>query len=293
MALGARADLVSHLDSFVTREDFKRNEVSPTECVAQGAALKAAKLATPVLTALPEGYGLLIGGRYSPVIDTKSSYPINGEQSVLFGNPNAKHVSLTVVAKMIDQEKSHDADVYCFEPVGDFSISLTPDGNIPDINCVLRVSETKTFSVILEDRNAERTVRYESANVPVLKSGRIPLEECTSDDSSWTPEEIRRFRSTFQADKAAWSASDLEKLVALAMNVLNRAKGHDNAAVRAGASKLHSHLTQAIDGGPPNAPELANAIREFLFLLLQPGIALIQQPEFDGYIKQVMDIGTV
>ena len=115
MALGARAALVSHLDSFVTREDFKRNEVSPTECVAQGAALKAVKLATPVLTVLPEGYGVqLDGGRYSSVIETKSSYPIAGEKSVLFGKPNAKHVSLTVVAKMIDQEKSRDTRCLLF-----------------------------------------------------------------------------------------------------------------------------------------------------------------------------------
>ena len=129
-------------------------------------------------------------------------------------------------------------DVYCFEPVGDFSISLTPDGNLPDIKCVLRVSESKTFSVILEDKKTERTVSYDSANVPALKSGRIQLEERTSD--GWKPEAIEGFRSTFQADKASWSAIDLEKLVALAMNVLNRAKGHDNATVRAGASKLHS-----------------------------------------------------
>ncbi|HVB56871.1 MAG TPA: Hsp70 family protein [Candidatus Acidoferrales bacterium] len=292
MALGARVALVSHLDSFVTREDFKRNEVSPTECVAQGAALKAVKLATPVLTVIPEGYGVeLDGGRYSSVIETKSSYPIAGEKSILFPDPNAKHVCLTVVAKMIDQEKSRDTDVYYFEPVGDFSISVTPDGNLPEIKCALRVSESKTFSVILEDKKTERTVRYDSANVPALKSGRIQLEERTSD--GWKPEAIEGFRSTFQADKASWSAIDLEKLVALAMNVLNRAKGHDNATVRVGASQLHSQLTQAIDGGPSSAPELANAIRQFVFLLLQPGIALIQQPEFDGYINQITDIGTV
>ena len=80
--LGARAELVAHLEKFATRENFKRNEVSPTECVAQGAALKAAKIATPVVTVLPEGYGVLIGGRYWSVIDTKSSYPIVGEQSL-------------------------------------------------------------------------------------------------------------------------------------------------------------------------------------------------------------------
>ena len=171
--LGARSDLVTHLERFVTREDFKRNEVSPTECVAQGAALKAARIATPVVTVLPEGYGVIIGGRYFSVIDTKSSYPITGEQSLLYGNPNSKHVSLTVVAKVIDQENSREADVYCFEPVGDFTISLTPDGNLPDINCVLSVSEPKTFSVVLEDRNAGRTVSYDHANATNLKSGRI------------------------------------------------------------------------------------------------------------------------
>lgn len=293
IVLGARPELVAHLDSFVTREDFKRNEVSPTECVAQGAALKAAKLATPVLTVLPEGYGVLIGGRYCSLIDTKSSYPITGEQSVLFGNPNAKHVSLTVVAKMIDQDKSRDADVYCFEPVGEFTISLTPDGNLPDVNCVLRVSEPKTFSVILEDQNSGRTVSYDGANVPALKSGVVPLEERASDEESWTPEDIKRFRSTFQADKANWSVSDLERLVAIAMKVVDKPKGHDNTDVRAGMSKLHSHLSQAVDGGPSTAPELANAIREFLFLLLRPDIAMIQKADFDSYMKQLKDIGTV
>jgi len=291
--LGARADLVAHLEKFVTRDDFKRNEVSPTECVAQGAALKGAKIATPGVTILPEGYGVIIGGRYSPVIDTASSYPITGEQAALYGNPNSKHVSLTVVAKVIDAENSRDADVYCFEPVGDFSISLTPDGNLPSINCVLTVHDPRTFSVALEDSNTGRTLSYDHANAANLKSGRIPLEERVGDEEGWTPDEIQTFRGTFQPNTAPWSAGDLEKLVALAMAVLNTAKGHDNAAVLAGISKLQSHLAQAFEGGPPSAPDLANAIREFLFLLLQPSVALIHRPDFDSYMKQVKDIGTV
>ena len=77
------------------------------------------------------------------------------------------------------------------------------------------------------------------------------------------------------------------------MKVVDKPKGHDNTDVRAGMSKLHSHLSQAVDGGPSTAPDLANAIREFLFLLLQPDIAMIQKADFDSYMKQLKDIGTV
>ena len=63
--------------------------------------------------------------------------------------------------------------------------------------------------------------------------------------------------------------------------------------ILAGTSKLQSRLAQAFEGGSPSAPDLANAIREYLFLLLQPSIALIHRPDFDAYMKQVKDIGTV
>jgi len=164
---------------------------------------------------------------------------------------------------------------------------------LPSINCVLTVHDPRTFSVALEDSNTGRTLSYDHANAANLKSGRIPLEERVGDEEGWTPDEIQTFRGTFQPNTAPWSAGDLEKLVALAMAVLNTAKGHDNAAVLAGISKLQSHLAQAFEGGPPSAPDLANAIREFLFLLLQPSVALIHRPDFDSYMKQVKDIGTV
>jgi molecular chaperone DnaK len=293
IALGARPELVAHLDRFITQEDFRRTEVSPTECVAQGAALKAAKLATPVLKVSPPGLGVVIGGRYCSVIDPHSSYPIEGEQSVLFGNPNAKHVALTVVAKAIDPNKSRDTDIYRYERMGEYAISVTPDGNLPDVKCTVAVSDEGVLVITLKDQKSGRKVVYPNANVPALKSGAEPLEDRASDEEGWTPEDIARFASAFQADKANWSAGDLGKLVALAMEIVDRSKGRDNADVRAGTARLRAHMGQAVEGGPSKSPDLANAIREFLFLLLQPNIAIIQKADFDVYMKQLKDIGTV
>ena len=126
------------------------SSVDPMECVSQGAALKAARVAEPVVSQIAEGYGIVFGSYYKAIIPAGSSYPVRGQGGLIHSNVSTKHVGVPLVCKCPDPDNSSRTQtVYRYEHLGEFTLSIRPTGEPPVVGVQLEVAADRQLRAIL------------------------------------------------------------------------------------------------------------------------------------------------
>jgi molecular chaperone DnaK (HSP70) len=289
-SLGARQDMLAEIDA-IEQRGFP---VNPMECVCRGAALKAAGVITPACTSMSEGYGVVVGshlGRhYGQIIKENSMYPIDGKRSLLFSDPNAKTLTVELVAKSADSDNHTESKpVFRYEHLGDFTLSVVPTGDLHTLEIVLSVSKNKELTATLIQENTGVQVTYKRPDLlkndvmQLLDNGNIPF----SDSST-----LEARRAKYSRDQSAWTKKELEDLVLMAMRVLELAKDYHHQELQEGVKALQLSVSAVSYTNPEEAARLANSIREFLDLLRQPEIGVIKKDEFRVYLDDLARIAS-
>lgn len=293
--LGARAEVVASVGRGGAGVD-------PMAAVAQGAALKAARIVEPVGTTIFEGFGTVLGpvGKaanyascyYAKIIPENSPYPISGKVGIVHSNPDALEVPIPLVAKVRDTEKSTTArPVYRYEYLGDYTLSVIPTGKPPEVQVVLKVTEDKRVVVTLSNDQGGRRqeVVFESLNS--LKGHEITCQEDKPPDPTPTPPSTPGSPGPDEKARAAgWTDSQLERLTHAAREILALVK--DPRTVQSAVGKLEQALARASAGGAqgPNdvCPDISNRAKELAHRLCVAG--QIDQATYDRYREAIIQI---
>ncbi|HWZ43540.1 MAG TPA: Hsp70 family protein [Candidatus Saccharimonadales bacterium] len=274
-SLGARLDVLAEIDA-IEQRGFP---VSPMECVSRGAALKAAGVITPACTSMPEGLGTVFNGsHYGPIIKENSMYPVDGRESILFPNPNAKTISVPLVSKRSDPDKyAGSKPAFRYEHLGDFNLSVIPTGDLHSVELVLSVSKEKKLTATLVQQQTGIQVTYQ--NPDSMKNEAMDLVD-DGNFSPWDKSTLEAMRGKYNRELSAWTTKQLEDCAKMAMQVLELASGYHDPKLQQGIKVLQSSLGAISYTIPDEAARLANCIREFLDLLRQPEIGVIKAEEF-------------
>jgi len=283
-SMGARRDVLAEIDA-IEQRGFP---VNPMECVCRGAALKAAGVVTPACTSMPEGLGTMYGSHYGPIITENSMYPIDGNTSLLFPNPNAKTLTVELVAKTADPDKyTRSKPAFRYEHQGNFTLSVVPTGDLHSVGLDLKVSKNKIVTLTLTEEHSGMHVTYQNPNVlrgdvvRPLDDGNIP---------SWDKSTIEGMRAKYNREKGAWTKKELEDCVHMAMRVLELAKDYHHDKLQEGVKALQAFVSAVSFTDPNEAARLANSVREFLDLLRQPEVGILKGEEFRRLLDELTRI---
>jgi hypothetical protein len=279
--LGARPEVLAEVDA-IEQRGFP---VNPMESVCRGAALKAAKVVVPACTSMSEGLGTTYGSHYGPIIKENSMYPIDGRRSLLFPDPNAKTLSVGLVAKRADPDKYADGvREFRYEQLAEFTMSVIPTGELHVIGLVLSVSQDGKLTATLIEEATGKEIRYQ--NPDLLKNELIDLVDNGNIPCS-APDTLKTYRANYNREQSAWTKRELEECVRIAMEVLALAKDYDHELLQDRVKALQAAVSAVSYTNPNDAAQLANDIREFLDLLRQPDIGIMNRAEFHRYLDDL------
>ncbi len=272
--------------------------VDPMTAVAQGAALKAARVIEPIAKTLPQGFGTILGpvgqgadyhsSYYAKIISENSPYPISGEIGIVHSNPAALEVPIPLVAKIRDTDNfMASRPVYRYEYLGDYTLSVTPTGKPPEIGVHLRVTDDKRLIATLTNLGSERHEKVVFESLYSLKGQEISCREDQPPDSTPTPPS----GGVGQGGKAAaasWTASQLERLIHASGEVLALVKSQ--GPVKDAVSRLKQALDRASAGASPNdvCPDISNRAKELADRLY--AARQIDQALYERYREEIIKI---
>ncbi len=296
-ALGARLALLSGIESL----GVQGLPVDPMECVARGASLKAGKVIEPVGKVISEGYGTIYGpvpgqdDYYAPIIRENSNYPITESGVLTHPNPKALEVPVPLVAKRPDVESSTaDRIVYRYEYLGNYTLSITPTGKMPQIDIVLQITDDKRMIANLVHSQTHQKVRFEGLDS--LEGQELPLQEHTMPER-WTKEDVKAFRESVKHRKSRWTRTHLEHHVHVAQEALALVSDESHLRVQRAAREVRKAVDRAVHNGlkfpDDDCPNISNRVKELLDTLRQPGIGQIGEEEFRDYLEQLIRIADV
>lgn len=283
-SLGARPEVLAEIDA-IEQRGFP---MDPMECVCRGAALKAAGVVDPVCRFMPEGYGTMYGSYYGAIIKENSMYPIDGKRSLMFADPNAKTLTVELVAKRSDPDKYTDSNpAFKYERHGNLTLSVVPTGDLHTIDLVLTVDKDKALTATLIQKGTGVQVTYKKPDalqndvIEVVEDGNVP---------SWDKSTYETNRAKYNREKSAWTKKELEDCVQKAMALLDLVKDYHNEKLQDGIKALQSSLGTVSYSDPDGAARLANGVREFLDLLRQPEIGVLKGVEFSQHLDDLTRI---
>lgn len=284
--LGALPKLLAEFDSI----ENKGFPVNPMECVSQGAALAAGNVMKPTSTVVSEGYGTKFGDFYSPIIKVNSSYPNNGNQKITYGDPNLKHVLVSLIAKTPDVDNSSSSNItYKYESLGDVSISIEPTGDAPNVDLQLEITEDKRLIATVTHTQSSQQICYESLDL--LVGNVIGLQEDKKPEP-WSKERWDSVKQSFSPN-SGWTEEALQSCVHIATQALELAKGSDHPKVTKAVRRLRSIIkqTNGCQSDPKrHGPDLANRTKELFDKLRLPATELITECQYRDYMKSLTDI---
>ena len=111
-----------------------------------------------------------------------------------------------------------------------------------------------------------------------MDDGNIP---CSAADT------LKDYRAKYNREQSAWTKRELEECVRIAMEVLALAKDYDHELLRDRLKALQATVSAVSYTNPNDAAQLANDVREFLDLLRQPDIGIINRAEFHRYLDDL------
>jgi molecular chaperone DnaK (HSP70) len=284
--LGVPPKLLAEFDS-IEKKGFP---VNPMECVSQGAALAAGNVMKPVSTVVSEGYGTKFGDFYSPIIKVNSSYPNNGNQKITYGDPNLKHVLVSLIAKTPDIDNSSSSNItYKYESLGDVSISIEPTGDAPNVDLQLEITEDKRLIATITHTQTHQQVSYESLDL--LVGNVIQLQE-DKEPKPWSKEKRDSIKQRFTPN-SGWTKESLQSCVHIATQALELARGSDYPKVTKAVRRLRSIIkqTNGRQSDPKcHGPDLANRTKELFDRLRLPATELITECQYRDYMRRLSSI---
>ncbi len=299
--IGARPEVVADLETQdkEKKENKKRKlRIDPMECVAKGASLKAGRIVEPVGKVIAEGYGTMYGpvtgekDYYAPILPEGSHYPISARGALAHGDPKALEIPVPLIAKRPDVEKSTlEKTVFKYEYLGNYTLSITPTGNIPAVDIQLQVTDDKRIVATIVHSHNRQQVRFEGLDL--MKGEDIALQEHTP-PSSWTETDVEVLTDSVRHKKGGWNRKHLEHHLHVAREALDLVKSSENQKVKRSVGEVESAIGKAVaaDYGSPNidCPNISNRIKELLDMLRQPGVNQITNEEFRHYLEQLIRI---
>lgn len=272
--------------------------VDPMECVARGASLKAGKVIEPVGKVISEGYGTIYGpvpghdDYYAPIIQENSNYPIT--ESGVLTHPNAKalEVPVPLVAKRPDVERSTGEQiVYRYEYIGNYTLSITPTGKMPQLDIVLQITDDKRMIANLVHSQTMQKVRFEGLDQ--LTGEEIPLQEKVKPER-WTRQDKKKFKEAVKHRKSRWTKAHLERHVHVAQEAMQLVQDASNPKVKRAVREVRTAVDRAVSSKlrdpDDHCPSISNRIKELLDTLRQPAVAQITEEEFREYLEELTRI---
>jgi hypothetical protein len=176
--LGARKELLQELENW----EREKLPVNPMECVAMGAALKAAGIVKPGTKTDPNGYGTIVDQNcYYPVIPPNSNYPITSKpMRIVHLNPEARRVPIPLVAKRAYAEAGNI--IYKYYHLGDYDCYVRSTGENPEIDITMAINEDKELITTFTHWQTHESVRFEGLDK--LKGNESSLQEWSEETSS-------------------------------------------------------------------------------------------------------------
>ncbi len=278
--LGAQKMLLEQIDA-IERDGFP---VDPLECVAQGAAMKAAGVLEPIVTVSSEGYGTVfpVEGSlpyYKAIIKHNAFYPVEGRIMMTFGDPRAKVIYFDIVAKRPDP---HSPSGFRYDLLGWQPFFIQPTGRLPWIDVRLGITNRKELITDLVHFQTNQRVAYRGLNL--LQGEEIELQEDKEPGEVTFP--LR------ESEVSEWTAAQLERLIQVANGALDMVPGNAGSDLQETVSKLHDAIDKTVSSGlrDPNAacPMIGDRILELIHGLF---IAkLITQDDRQRYASDLAQI---
>ena len=228
--LGVKENVLAEIDAV----DQRGFPVDPMECVSQGAALRAAGVVTPSCTSLAEGYGVVIGSdrghHYDPIIKQNSMYPIEGKVSLIFSNPNAKAISVGLVAKSADTDNYQESKPsFQYEHLGQYTLSVLPTGDLHCVELALKISKDKELKATLTQKGTGNEVTYKKPDM--LKGDIVQLLD-DEDIPGWNSDTVQAMRATYDRERSAWTKKEVEGCMFMAIRLLELARDYDHRGLQ-------------------------------------------------------------
>ncbi len=300
--LGARAGVLEELNLWAKNGP----PVDPMDCVAMGAALKAAGMIKHT-SPDPFGYGTILGpvpglvDYYYTIIPPNSSYPVKRTMGIVNYNPTARRIPITLVKKELHDDNGKTA--YKYNNLGEFDCYIRSTGEFPEVDITLELTKDKVLVTTFTHKQTHEFLRLEKLGA--LKGDEVDLQEETppnirqksqkledNEEGSESDNENEMIHSHFTPDYDVksydWTEKQMKKAIHVAgMLIDDFASKTSDDKVLEKKNQLQSIIKRAYDP-KLDTPGIMDRIIELLNALTNVGV--ITEMEFRDYNNQLRAI---
>jgi molecular chaperone DnaK (HSP70) len=285
--LGAKKELLRELETF----EEKGLPVNPMECVAKGAALKAAKIAKPTVQSDPNAYGTELWpvsglpNYFYSIIPSNSNYPITRTMGIIHYNPEARSVPIPLVKKLPYYEGGQF--IYKYYHLGNYDCYIKSTGDNPEVDIAMELTPDKILVTTFIHKQTGKSVTFEKLDE--LNGKEITLQDHTPPSSS----DVGGGGGGGDGGggghrRREWTQQQLEQAIHAAQRIIGdfTDNSQDDKVIRKKEQLLN--LIQNVKDAANDTPDVLGRIQELLNALRNAHV--INEDDFHAYQGELKNI---